>query len=153
MNKDQVEGRVDQVKGKIKEVAGKVTGNESLRQEGVVDQVSGKTQATYGDVKDSFTCREVDWVRVKGKNEPIRIFELICEGPSDATRMEMLKCFQEGFEIYHQKNFTAALEKFKKALEILPGDPPSELYVERCGDYLTEPPPENWDGVYVMKTK
>lgn len=111
------------------------------------------SQFTYEDVKDSFTCREVDWVRVKGKNEPVRIFELICEGPPDEQTKTVLDFFNTGFKLYHEKNFSEALENFKKALSIKPDDPPTALYVERCEDYLSEPPPADWDGVYVMKTK
>ena len=111
------------------------------------------SQFTFEDVKDSFTCREVDWVRVKGKNEPVRIFELICEGKADGPTSGLLQHFSSGFELYHLKKFSEALECFNKALEMKAGDPPSELYVERCQEYLAAPPPENWDGVFVMKTK
>jgi adenylate cyclase len=111
------------------------------------------SEFTFADVKNDFTCREVDWVRVKGKMEPVRIFELISEGKADETKTKMLVEFQAGFELYHKKDFSAALAKFNHALEILPGDPVSEIYVERCQEYLNEPPVENWDGVYIMKTK
>ncbi len=111
------------------------------------------SQFTYEDVKSSFTCREIDWVRVKGKNEPVRIFEVICEGRPEENTGKMLEAFSQGFQLYHEKKFTEALASFKKALEFKPKDPPSLLYIERCEDYLKEPPPENWDGVFVMKTK
>lgn len=111
------------------------------------------SEFTYGDIKNDFTVREVDWVRVKGKNEPVRIFELISEGKPEAKVGECLGLFQEGFDLYHKKDFKVALAKFELALKAQPGDAPSELYVERCQEYLAEPPPENWDGVYVMKTK
>lgn len=111
------------------------------------------SQFTYNDVKDSFAAREVDWVRVKGKNEPVRIFELICEGKPASDTEKMLNEFSSGFNLYHEKKFIEAKSHFQKALEIMPSDAPSELYLERCEDYIAEPPPENWDGVYVMKTK
>jgi adenylate cyclase len=111
------------------------------------------SQFTYEDVKSSFTCREIDWVRVKGKNEPVRIFELVCEGPAKDSTASLLQNFNSGFELYHQRKFSEALLCFQKALNDVPGDPVSELYVERCNDYLAETPSENWDGVYVMKTK
>ena len=111
------------------------------------------SQFTYEDVKESFTCREIDWVRVKGKLEPVRIFELVCEGAAKDSTASLLQNFKSGFELYHQRKFSEALECFQKALTDQPGDPVSELYVERCNDYLAEAPPENWDGVYVMKTK
>jgi adenylate cyclase len=111
------------------------------------------SQFTFEDVKDSFTCREIDWVRVKGKNEPVRIFELVCEGKPDPSTASLLQHFKNGFQLYHEKKFGEALDCFKQALNDRPGDPPTELYVERCTEYLTEAPPENWDGVFVMKTK
>jgi len=42
---------------------------------------------------------------------------------------------------------------FQQALAIDPDDGPSQAYLERCRDFKQSPPPENWDGVYVMKTK
>ncbi len=111
------------------------------------------SQFTFEDVKDSFTCREIDWVRVKGKNEPVRIFELVCEGKPDPSTASLLQHFKNGFQLYHERKFGEALDCFKQALNDRPGDPPTELYVERCTEYLTEAPPDLWDGVFVMKTK
>jgi len=111
------------------------------------------SQFTYEDVKDSFCCREVDWVRVKGKMEPVRIFELICEGEPEGMTREVLSHFSQGFNLYHEKKFAEALDCFRKASQLNPTDGPSELYIERCETFLQEPPPEQWDGVFVMKTK
>ncbi len=111
------------------------------------------SQFTYEDVKNDFACREIDWVRVKGKLEPVRIFELISEGKAEEKTAQMVSFFQAGFNLYHEKKFSEALEQFNKALEINSEDPPAKIYVERCEDYIKEPPPENWDGVFTMKTK
>lgn len=111
------------------------------------------SEFTYKDIRDSFTAREVDWVRVKGKNEPVRIYELICEGPPTDEWKDCIHYFNQGFDLYHQKNFAKAKTCFESALKARPGDPVSELYIERCDEYMQEPPPENWDGVFVMKTK
>lgn len=111
------------------------------------------SEFTYSDIKNDFTTREIDWVKVKGKNEPVRIFELICEGKADASVAQCLSHFQQGFDLYHKKEFAEAMLKFEEALKVNPDDPPSQLYVERCQELLVDPPPEKWDGVYVMKTK
>jgi adenylate cyclase len=104
-------------------------------------------------VKDSFVCREVDWVRVKGKILPVKIYELIAEDRASSAVQEMLKHFQEGYEKYHAKAWSIALAAFSKCLDILPDDEVSKLYVERCQEYVNEPPGTDWDGVFVMKTK
>jgi adenylate cyclase len=130
--------------------------NLAARLEGINKEYGTRiiiSQFTYEEAKDAFTAREIDRVRVKGKLEPVRIFELICEGePADKTA-EALKLFAQGYELYHQKKFSEAQDSFKKAFSVSQNDPVSELYIERCQDYLDSAPPEDWDGVFVMKTK
>lgn len=111
------------------------------------------SQFTYEDVKEVFTCREVDRVRVKGKNEPVKIYELVCEGKPTSTLAEKLELFNQGFQLYMAKDFAQAKPCFERALALDATDGPSQLFVERCEEFLAEPPPENWDGVFVMKTK
>lgn len=111
------------------------------------------SEFTYQDVKDNFICREIDWVRVKGKNKPVKIFELIDEGSTSVENTKMLKHFNKGFELYHQKMWTEAIEQFNLALNHVPEDVPSKLYIKRCETFVKQPPPEDWDGVYVMTTK
>lgn len=111
------------------------------------------SEFTYKDVQNEFVCREVDRVRVKGKLEPVRIFELIAEGAVPADWKDCLQFFNAGYQFYHAKNFLAAKEQFESALSARPTDPVAELYIERCADYIAEAPPEHWDGVHVMKTK
>ncbi len=111
------------------------------------------SEFTYNEVKDSFVCREVDWVRVKGKALPVKIYELISEKKPSSTLVETLKWFQQGYEHYHAKNWQDGLEAFSKALDLTPSDEVAKLYIQRCQDYLTEAPEDGWDGVYVMKTK
>jgi len=131
--------------------------NLASRLEGINKQYGTRiilSEMTYNEVKDSFICREVDWVRVKGKVLPVKIYELIAEEkvPSAQTA-EMLKWFNDGYNHYHAKAWKSGLECFSKALDLNPSDEVSKLYIERCQDYLTTPPEEGWDGVFVMKTK
>jgi adenylate cyclase len=130
--------------------------NLGSRLEGINKEYGTKiiiSEFTYEDVKDQFCAREVDWVRVKGKYKPVRIFELICEGPAPADKKTMLDLFHQGFQAYHQKNFSEAKALFQKGLEAHPSDPVCALYIERCEDYITSPPPADWDGVFVMTKK
>lgn len=130
--------------------------NLASRLEGITKQYGVRiiiSEFTYQEVKDSFVCREVDMVRVKGKLHPVKIYELIAEQKVPSATEEVLKWFQEGYAHYHAKNWELALESFAKALNIDPADSVSKLYIERCEDYRMTPPPEDWDGVFVMKTK
>lgn len=111
------------------------------------------SQFTFDEVKNDFTCREIDWVRVKGKKEPVRIFELVGNKNVDQTTATKLESFQKGFDLYHKGQFQEAMTHFQAACDIDPNDGPSKLYVKRCSYFISEPPPADWDGVYEMKTK
>jgi adenylate cyclase len=111
------------------------------------------SEFTYAQVKDQFTVRELDWVRVKGKLLPVKIYELISNKKIDEKLKSFLDRFAVAFEQYHGKNFELALESFTEALNITPDDYPLQLYIERCQEYIQNPPPQNWDGVYDFKTK
>ncbi len=65
----------------------------------------------------------------------------------------MLKYYNEGLNAYKQRKWDDAISAFLNALAIDPDDGPSGLYLERSKDNKINPPPENWDGVFVMKTK
>lgn len=106
------------------------------------------------EVQHRFVLRDIDLVRVKGKNQPVQVFELLArKGELLADGIEMLNCFHQGIALYRKKDFIKALEWFKKAATIIPSDPPTLLYIKRCRTFIDSPPPLNWDGVYTMKTK
>lgn len=111
------------------------------------------SEFTHEAIKDQFICREVDWVRVKGKAQPVRIFELVAEKSVPAETQKLLESFQLGFEAYHKQDWDGAIAQFTEALNIKPSDEPSKLYLERCHEYKVTPPPADWDGVFTMTTK
>jgi class 3 adenylate cyclase/CHASE2 domain-containing sensor protein len=130
--------------------------NLGSRLEGINKQYGTRiiiSEFTQSAVKEKFVTREVDWVRVKGKAQPVRIFELIAEGSVPDETKQLLKHFGEGFTLYHERKFTEAIAAFERALEVKSDDAVTQLYVERSRDYLEELPPENWDGVFTMKSK
>lgn len=116
------------------------------------------SEFTQSRIAKSFVTREVDWVRVKGKAQPVRIFELIgtkssgtLSAPNDM--LAVIPDFETGFRLYHARKFDEAVNAFTKALNTKPDDECSQLYIERCRDYVKEAPSDDWDGVYTMKTK
>lgn len=68
-------------------------------------------------------------------------------------KLEMLQFYNKGLELYRERKFVESKGYFNKCLEILPGDGPSRIYVERCEAFIKNPPPQDWDGVFVMTTK
>ncbi len=130
--------------------------NLGSRLEGINKQYGTRiivSEFTFAAIKDSFVCREVDWVRVKGKAQPVRIFELVAEKKAEPQMAQVIDLFKQGFEAYHQKSWPQAIECFSSALKVRPDDEPSTLYLERCQEYQANPPPDDWDGVFTMTTK
>jgi len=70
-----------------------------------------------------------------------------------AEKQEVLRWFSEGRKLYKLMDFARAQECFAAALKIDKDDGPSQVYFQRCKHYIENAPPEDWDGVFVMKTK
>lgn len=68
-------------------------------------------------------------------------------------KKQVLELFAQGRKAYKLMNFSEAQGYFGKALKIDPEDGPSRVYYARCKHYIENPPPEDWDGVFVMQTK
>ncbi len=71
----------------------------------------------------------------------------------DETKRKVLELFSEGRKLYKLTDFEKALQCFSDALRADPEDGPSKVYYLRCKHYIENPPPEDWDGVFVMTTK
>ena len=112
------------------------------------------SESTYDLVKDKAKVRELDFVRVMGKTKPIRIYEL--RGMSDLSQIEqdyIIDIFTEGLQFYRDRCWSDALKSFRRVLRYFPSDGPSRVYTIRCLDYIENPPPPDWDGVYEFKKK
>jgi len=106
------------------------------------------SEYTKENCKMEFLMRKLDNVRVKGKNEPVAIFEVM----EDTEELRQLKAeFDQGMEFYFGQKFEEGLAVFKKLAE--EGDPTSTVFVERCELYMENPPPEDWDGSFTMTSK
>ena len=111
-------------------------------------------ESTYAHVKNDMLCRELDLIKVKGKNEPIRIYELVDHRLRGAGNKEMkVKAFEEGLSLYRAQKWDEAMQRFKNCLELDPKDGPADIFIKRCAQLKQSPPGSNWDGVFVMKTK
>jgi adenylate cyclase len=113
------------------------------------------SQFTYDLCGDRIWVRELDKIRVKGKNEAVSIYELIDvrHKPLDAKTAEFLELYKKARDAYLAKEFTVAIARFQKALQIRKTDRAVTIHIERCQNYLKNPPPDPWDGVHTMTTK
>jgi adenylate cyclase len=110
---------------------------------------------TYELVKDSILGRELDRITVKGRNEPVRVYELleVREEKLDEDLEGFLSFYAEGMSGYFLRRWQKAGKAFQAALALRPEDYPTKLHLERIRAYQQHPPPEDWNGVFVMKTK
>ena len=69
------------------------------------------------------------------------------------TMRGVLEFYNVGRKHYKLMEFEKAKSYFAKALKLDPTDGPSKVYFVRCKHYIENPPPEDWDGVFVMQTK
>jgi adenylate cyclase len=111
---------------------------------GVEIVVSEHTEAR---VRDSFRLREIDRVRVKGKDEPVRIFELMGAAEDPAAVPGFLDAFAAGIAAYREGRLDRARERFGAARAARPDDPPTLLYLARLEHLRESPPTGDWDGV------
>lgn len=101
-------------------------------------------------------CREIDSVVVKGKDRPVRIFEVIDGEPPEIAglKLDSLAQFCEAMSLYKTQQFAKARGLFKAILSHGGSDNVAALYVERCETLLEDGwNPETWDGVEKLETK
>ncbi|MBI3270464.1 MAG: CHASE2 domain-containing protein [Planctomycetes bacterium] len=110
------------------------TVNLASRLEGINKNFGTKiicSEGTYRAVKDCLTLRELDQVHVKGKKEPVAVFEVIgTKGTQDAATQRALAYFAEGLAFWRQGQYPKSLERFNAALELKPDDTPTKYYLE-----------------------
>ncbi len=111
------------------------------------------SEYTHEETKDFFVFRELDYVRVKGKARPITMYELMGTDKRDEKALGLSRAFSSALTLYREKRFNEAMEAFKAIAKDYPKDGPSAIYIQRCAEYIEHSPPEDWDGVFVAKTK
>jgi adenylate cyclase len=113
------------------------------------------SQKTYERVKNLVIARELDLLVVKGKTEPIAVYELVglANDAISAEYHDFLNHYNLGLQHYRNRRWREAIEHFQHALKIAPDDYPSQMYISRIRAYEESPPPPEWNGVFVLKTK
>jgi adenylate cyclase len=103
----------------------------------------GLLQQSSGELR----FRELDFIKVKGKDKPVTIYEL-----SASMDGAVAKEFEDALRLYRGQQSKEAKEIFER-LESEYGDKTAGVFAERCAEFMDNPPCSDWDGVYVAKTK
>ncbi|MDC0834491.1 adenylate/guanylate cyclase domain-containing protein, partial [Geitlerinema sp. CS-897] len=113
------------------------------------------SEHTYNLCADRLWVRELDKIRVKGKNQAVKIYELIDEKSVDLDpgMAKFLYLYKTGREDYLAGNFEQAIACFEAAQHICPNDKPLELHLKHARTLLKHPPSRDWDGVRTMTHK
>jgi adenylate cyclase len=132
--------------------------NLASRLEGVNKAYSTEimiSEFTLAHCKSAIITREIDLIRVKGKEVPVRIYEVLARAgdglPGDLQ--SVIDHYSRGLEAYRQRKWEDGIAEFQRALDIKPEDGPSRTYIQRCREYREVEPPDDWDGAYIMTTK
>lgn len=113
------------------------------------------SENTYSKLRGIYRVRDVDDVVVKGKTRPIKVYEALDYHTEETfpQLMEVVGYFKEARKAYQIGNWDQAIKLFSEALRLHPKDKLSQTYIDRCTYLKDNPPGDNWDGVWVMKSK
>lgn len=113
------------------------------------------SEFTAEKVKEEFWCRTLDLIRVKGKEVPVKVYELVERKTNrmDSEMVNFLQVFEKGFQYYLNRDWQNAIECFRYCIRYRKEDRPSAVYLRRIYSYLKNPPPPDWDGVFVLTEK
>jgi class 3 adenylate cyclase len=103
---------------------------------------------------DTLAFREIDSLQVSGKQEPVRVFELLGYSSelSDAVR-RLAQTYETALAHYRSQDWDAAEAAFRECLVLVPGDPPSQVMLDRIASFRLTPPAADWDGIWVALSK
>jgi adenylate cyclase len=112
------------------------------------------SDATYQQAKHRIRGRFLDFLAVKGKKEPVKVHELICEiGKEPPGLMDKIALYDKGISLHLERKWDDAIAALEELLTRWPEDGPAQTYLKRCFEYKENPPPDDWDGSYHLTHK
>ena len=102
-----------------------------------------------------FKTRVLDVVKVKGKLQPVKVYEVYAEASEDVNpeNAQYYEKYQKGFEAYLNREFSLAIDNFKKSLSIIPEDIATKEMIRRISSLDMDNIPEDWDGSIALTEK
>jgi len=110
-------------------------------------------EMTVRDLKRPAVLREIDLIRVKGKDRPVAVYESLGYRADEPGLAPLLEVHAAGIAAYRAREWAAAAKAFDTALKLYPDDGPATVYRERCRLLRKAPPPADWDGVWNLTEK
>ena len=112
------------------------------------------SEATRNLAGDTLAFREIDSLRVSGKQEPVRVFELMdyADQLSEASR-KLVQAYEVALALYRKQDWDEAEAAFRACLEAVLADRPSQVMLDRIAAFRESPPEADWDGVWVAVSK
>ena len=132
------------------------TVNLASRLEGATKQYGARillSEMTVRDLKRPATLRELDLIRVKGKDRPVAVYESLGYRTGEPGLPALLELHATGIEAYRARQWKKAERAFEGALELYPTDGPAAVYRTRCQLLAKTAPPADWDGVWNLTEK
>ena len=111
------------------------------------------SQNTYQALKDQYPVRELDLIRVKGRGEPVAVYQVLEIGEDAKDAGVACDLFAAGLASYRAREWSEAAHCFREALAACAEDNPSRLFLDRSEHYLATPPDDAWDGVWSLTEK
>ena len=116
---------------------------------------SDQTFEALGDEKENLLIRKIDTVMVKGRKQPVTIYELFNSDSPDvqSAKKMVMQSLEEPLSLYRQKKWMEAEQLFTDLARNQPLDSLPTIYVERCQNLLENSPSDDWAGVHVFNQK
>jgi len=112
------------------------------------------SEATRTLAGDSLAFREIDSLRVAGKLEPVRVYELLgLAAEVSESDKQRVQTYEAGLARYRAQDWDAAETAFRECLAIEPKDQPGQVMLARIAAFRQAPPGADWDGVWVALSK
>lgn len=111
-------------------------------------------EATRNLAGDTLAFREIDSLRVAGKQETVRVYELLGHSAElSETDRQRVQAYETGLARYHAQDWEAAETAFRECLALAPADRPSQVMLDRIAAFRQTPPAAGWDGVWIALSK
>ena len=113
------------------------------------------SEFTHKAVKATYRTRPVDYVIVKGKTEPVGVYEVLDYHDDDSypNLVDALGIFNDGYRCWQEGKWDQSIKLFKEVKKVNPDDKAAQLYLDRCAHMKKNPPKGEWNGVWVMTSK